>query len=304
MSSRKLKVAIVGTGAVGGYYGIMLSKIGHEVHFLLRSDYEYVKENGLTLQSTVHGEIQVPHVNAYKHAKDMPIADLVIVSLKTEQNKPLLPEILPHITDSKSIVILVQNGLGMEEDLSSWLPNLQIAGATALILSHREKNGIIVHQGFGAINFGSYNLKDSALLDQLVQEFKSIHIPSSHQNLNELRWKKLVWNISFNGLSVVLDANTNVILAEHPERALKIMQEVIAAASGNGVEIPKSYAQDLIPFTEKMGSYAPSMRFDFLHKQALELTYLYAKPLAAGREAQISMPETEKLYQELQQYSR
>ena len=117
-----MKISIIGTGAIGGYYGMMLANAGHDVHFLLRSDYEYVKAHGLQLQSKMHDNIDLPKVNAYQKATDMPKSDIVLVALKTVQNKDVLPEILPHITDENSLVILIQNGLGMEEDLSAQFP--------------------------------------------------------------------------------------------------------------------------------------------------------------------------------------
>lgn len=301
MNYNKKSIAIIGTGAIGGYYGIMLSQLGHDVHFLLRSDYESVKKNGLTLQSKVHGEIKLSKVNAYNDATQMPKADIVIVALKTTQNKAVLPEVLPFVADENTTIILIQNGLGMEEEVATWFPSFQIAGATALIGARKEKNGIIVHDFYGDIDFGSYNLKNTKVLGELVSDLKSINIPSSQQNLNLLRWKKLVWNMTFNGLSVVENQNTDELLTNHLDRANTLIQEVIGAANTIGVEIPVSFAENLIPFTEKMGSYAPSMRHDYLHNQALELEYLYENPIAEAQKHGFEMPEMKKLFSQLRE---
>ncbi|MBB5645107.1 2-dehydropantoate 2-reductase [Pedobacter cryoconitis] len=303
MINKKLKISIVGTGAIGGYYGILLSQMGHDVHFLLRSDYDYVKSNGLTLQSVVHGNIHLPEINAYNDASDMPVSDIVLVCLKTGQNKTILPKVLPHITNENTVVVLIQNGLGMEEDLSAEFPFLQIAGATALVGIHKEKNGLIVHEGYGNIDFGNYSVRENTMLEYLASIFNSINIPSSCQDLLQLRWKKLVWNMAFNGLSVVLNSTTAQIITNHFDYCRTIMHEVIKGANANGIELPLSFADELIIFTEKIKDYSPSMKYDFDRSQPLELQYMYQKPIAAAKEAGYEMIKTTNLYNELSEIS-
>lgn len=76
-----LKYAVIGTGAIGGYYGARLQQAGCEVHFLLRSDYAQVRENGLIIES-ISGDFALPEVNAYSDPAQMPPVDVVIVALK------------------------------------------------------------------------------------------------------------------------------------------------------------------------------------------------------------------------------
>jgi len=110
--------------------------------------------------------------------------------------------------------------------------------------------------------------------------------------------------MTFNGLSVVEDGDTDVVLEKHLDRAKKIMNEVIGAANANGVEIPESFAEGLISFTEKMNGYAPSMRYDYLNGQALEIEYLYERPIAVALKHDFKMPETEILYEQLREIAR
>ncbi|WP_300675208.1 2-dehydropantoate 2-reductase [Soonwooa sp.] len=301
INRKEINVSVVGTGAIGGFYGIMLAQLGYNVHFLLHSDYDYVKENGLTLASKVFGEIKLPKVNAYKNAKDMPVSDIVLVALKTTQNKNVLPEVLPEITDENSSVIFIQNGLGMEEEAVAMFPNLHVAGAVALIGSRKEKNGIIIHETYGAIDFGNFNLKNDAVLQQLANDFNSVNIPSTVQNLKELRWKKLLWNTTFNGLSVVTDSKTDDLLKYHLPQAKEIMQEVRQAAKLDGVDIPEDFIDGMILFTEKMDSYAPSMKVDYDRGNPLELEYLYERPISKAYSLGFEMEKTTELYKHLTQ---
>src|ERR1039457_6805894 len=106
--------AIIGSGALGGFYGARLQQAGCEVHFLLHSDYEYVREHGLVCESK-DGDFTLPRVNTYRHAQDMPRCDVVCVCLKTTQNH-LLPNLLPSVVKDDGVVLVMQNGLGMEAE--------------------------------------------------------------------------------------------------------------------------------------------------------------------------------------------
>lgn len=300
-----MKISIIGTGAIGGYYGALMANAGHDVHFLLRSDYHYVKENGLRVLSQVHVDIYLPQVNAYESAADMPKSDVVLVALKTTQNKEVLPPILEQCVGDRSMVLLVQNGYGMEIDLARQFPSMQIAGAVALIASYKEDHGVVVHQDYNDMDIGSYNLKDLSVLEKFSQYLSEAGAPSSIDDLHYLRWKKLVWNMPFNGLSVALNRTTTEILADPKslKRSRVIMREVINAAKACDVLLPDHYDEGIVPFTQKMGPYFPSMKLDFDNGRTMELEYLYQRPLLAAREAGFEMEETESLYQELLQAS-
>ena len=97
------RYAIIGTGALGGFYGARLQRAGCDVHFLLHSDYEHVRQHGLVIESK-DGDFVLPRINAYRDARDMPACDVIIVALKAIQNH-LLPSLLPR----DGVVTLMQN---------------------------------------------------------------------------------------------------------------------------------------------------------------------------------------------------
>ena len=145
----KLKYAIVGTGALGGFYGGMLARAGHDVHFLLHNDYEYVCRNGLKVDSVL-GDFHLKNVNAYKQADQMPKCDVVLVCLKTTNNS-ILKNLLPPIIHTNTSVILVQNGLKAERELASCFTELSIAGGLAFICSNKIGKGHIAHLDYGRL---------------------------------------------------------------------------------------------------------------------------------------------------------
>ena len=115
------------------------------------------------------------------------------------------------------------------------------------------------------------------------------------------RWKKLVWNIPYNGLSVVLDAGTDELMADAATRSLveALMREVVAGAAACGPRIPDAFVQQMLDDTERMIPYATSMKLDYDAGRPLELDAIYGAPLAAAREAGHEMVRVQALYEQL-----
>src|SRR5574344_2741713 len=105
-----LRYGVIGAGAIGGYYGAKLAKAGNDVHFLFHNDYEYVKANGLQVDS-VNGSFHLSDLSVYNDTKDMPQCDVVLVCLKSTNNH-LLQNILSPLLHQQTLVILIQNGIG------------------------------------------------------------------------------------------------------------------------------------------------------------------------------------------------
>ncbi|UCZ84233.1 putative 2-dehydropantoate 2-reductase [Pseudomonas sp. L5B5] len=306
---RKPRVGIIGTGAIGGFYGVMLARAGFDVHFLLRSEFSTVVEQGLRLNSTQHGALTLDPVQAYASAEQMPPCDWLLVGAKTTSNLQLAPAIVQAAApDAK--VLLLQNGLDVEDELRGVLPDsLHLLGGLCFICVHRAGPGQIEHQALGAVNLGYHSgpaAADPALSRAIVEEgaglFREAGIDSQAMgNLHQARWQKLVWNVPYNGLSVLLRASTTPLMADPDCRQLiqDLMQEVLQGAAACGHVIPQAYAQQLFKSTELMPDYWPSMYHDFLHQRPLELAAIYAAPLAAARAAGCELPKLRALYQAL-----
>jgi 2-dehydropantoate 2-reductase len=303
----KPRIGIIGTGAIGGFYGLMLARAGFDVHFLLRSEFSAVAERGLQVNSAVHGALSLHPVQAYSSAEDMPPCDWLLVAAKSTSSG--LAPIIIQAAAPGAKVLLLQNGLDVEDSLREWLPDsLHLLGGLCLICVHREGPGVITHQALGAVNVGYHSgpASDDAARMAIVEEgaglFRSAGIDSQAMpNLHQARWQKLVWNIPYNGLSVLLGASTTPLMADADSRALiqALMAEVVQGAKACGHDMPPGYADYLFMMTEKMPDYWPSMYHDFQHKRALELEAIYARPLAAAKAAGCDLPRIEALYRAL-----
>ncbi|NDW10242.1 putative 2-dehydropantoate 2-reductase [Dysgonomonas sp. 520] len=297
-----LRYAVIGSGAIGGYYGGMLAKSGKDVHFLFHSDYEHVEKNGLQVDS-VNGNFLISPIQAYHNANDMPQCDVVLVCLKSTNNA-ILKDLLPPLLHANTIVVLIQNGLGLEADLAKDFPNLSIAGAMAFICSNKIGDGHIAHLDQGSISIGSYSCKDSSILDTICSDFVESGVKCHIVDLEPARWKKLVWNIPYNGMTVVLNTTTDKLMKNpHTRKLLRdLMLEVIQAANlvGNGrFLISEDFADQMLTTTDKMTPYSPSMKLDYDNHRPLEIEYIYSRPVLTAKEAGYEMSHTAMLEQQL-----
>ncbi|RCL25956.1 putative 2-dehydropantoate 2-reductase [Pseudomonas sp. AFG_SD02_1510_Pfu_092] len=305
MLSHTPRIGIIGSGAIGGFYGLMLARAGFDVHFLLRSEYETVREQGLALDSAEHGALKMK-VQAYANAADMPPCDWLLVGAKATGNGQLAPLIVQAAAPGAKVVLL-QNGLGVEQQLRPALrSDMHLLGGLCFICVNRQAPGVIRHQALGAVNLGYHSGPaaggGAALVSEGAGLFQAAGIESQAMpNLALARWQKLVWNVPYNGLSVLLGASTTALMADSHSRALiqALMAEVVQGAAACGHVLPAGYAEHLFQVTERMPDYWPSMYHDHALKRPLELQAIYAEPLAQARAAGCSLPRMEMLYQAL-----
>jgi len=298
--------AVIGTGALGGYYGARLQQAGADVHFLLNSDCDHVRRHGLRIES-VNGDFELPQVNAYQNADDLPACDVTVVALKATHNH-LLPKLLPPPTRDGGLVVVLQNGLGVDEAAAEIVGPDKVVGGLCFICSNKVRPGHIHHLDYGRITLGEYTAdqQPGGLTDRLARlqaDFERAAIPIAlTPDLLEARWKKLVWNIPFNGLSVVLNASTVEMITRPPTRAISValMEETLAAAAAvHNRHIPPAFIDDMVSATEQMKPYQPSMKLDFDAGRSLEIEAIYGQPLRLAQQAKLDVPRLEMLYHQL-----
>ena len=296
-----MKYGVIGTGAIGGYYGARLAQSGQEVHFLLHRDYEYVCANGLQIDSC-NGSFHLDNPHVYQSTADMPPCDVVLVCLKSINNH-LLRQLLPPLLQPSTLVVLIQNGIGVEADVQAMFPDVQLAAGLAFICSAKTEPGRVSHQCYGQINLGNYSCRDEALVQRVVDDFNAAGVKAGLVEYHEARWKKAVWNMPFNGMTVALHTQTDHLL-QHPATRQLIreqMMEVIGAAQHLGVKhLDESFADLMLKMTDEMTPYSPSMRLDYDFHRPMEITYIYARPIEIAKNAGFPMPKLEMLMQELE----
>ena len=299
------RYAILGTGALGGFYGARLCRAGCDVHFLVHSDFEHVRQHGLVVDSR-DGDFVLPRVQAYHDVRDMPRCEVVAVALKATHNH-LLPSLLPPVLADGGVVLLMQNGLGGEEEAAQAAPGHAVVAGLCYLCSNKIGPGHIRHSDYGAVCFAQYAADGagagvSDCMRAIGQDFAAAGIKVDLlDDLLLARWQKLVWNVPISGLSVVLNADTQALMADPHARALAedIMHEVVAGARACGRHIDDSFVQKMIDVTVVMKSYRASLKVDFDDHRPMEVEAIYGNPLRAGQHAGARMPLVETLYRQL-----
>ena len=310
-----MKIGVVGCGAVGSYYGGMLARAGHEVHFLLRSDFEIVRSKGVQVLSPAGDFAFTPGVA--RDPREIGVCDLVLIGLKTTANGEF-PSLLPPLVGPGTLLLTLQNGLGNEERLARTFPMTQILGGLCFVCIHRLEPGVIQHLAHGRVVLGELERRSAAGAESLARSFCESGVSCSvTEDLAQAHWEKLIWNIPFNGLGVAAVAGFESVcrgrwaagqplhpclptdqLLEDPrwERLVRaLMQEVIAAANGLGLPVNAALEEHHIQSTRAMGAYRASTLIDFERGRPLEHEALFLEPQRRAGRAGVRMPRLEAL---------
>ncbi|MGC4075185.1 MAG: 2-dehydropantoate 2-reductase [Nibricoccus sp.] len=300
------KIAIVGSGALGCYYGAMLSRSGAAVTFLMRSDLAAVRERGLKVKTPAE-EFVLKDVRAEGRPQDIGPCDLVIVALKTTANGDFRKLIEPLLHEQTAVLTL-QNGLGSDEELARLFGAGRVMGGLCFICVNRTAAGEIVCIEPGSLALGEFGRPVTDRLRAVADLFAQAGVRcQTGDDLAWLRWKKLVWNVPFNGLSIVAGGiTTDEILSEPTLEAevRALMEEVIGAAGLLGYVIPLSFIDQQIANTRPMGPYKPSSLIDFLAGRAVEVEEIWGEPLRRAKAAGAVVPRLAMLYSLLRRLTK
>ena len=299
------KVGVVGPGAIGGFYGGMLAQSGEDIHFLFRSTFDDILRSGLTLVHHREGgrSAKVGNLHAYDSPSSLGPCDWIIVAVKATANSALEEMIRPMIGPSTRLLTL-QNGMGNVENLHRLFgEDRQIMAGLCFTCINRTAPSVIESLLPGYVQFGQLGGRLSRDAETMVQAFETSGIKVRRaDSLDDALWRKLCWNVPFNGLAIAAGGiTTDLILADSKlkKRAHDLMLEVQQAAYAHGVEIEDSFLNRQFELTEPMGPYRPSSLIDFLDGKPVEVDAIWGEPLGRGLAKKVPMPETEKLLNEL-----
>jgi len=310
-----MKTAIVGCGALGSFYGGKLARVHPDVHFLLRSDYEEVRDRGVSVES-VDGSFHV-HPHCTRFPEEIGSVDLVFIGLKTTANDQFR-RLLPPLVGVSTSIVTLQNGLGNEESLAEIFGRHNILGGLCFVCVQRVGPGRIRHTGYGRVTLGEFQGPSKPRTHQIAGFLREAGIPCDvSEDLARAHWEKLVWNVPFNGLGVggvvgfeaLMTGQvqgrpskretlaTDQLLAELRWEALvrELMDEIVRTARALGHDVQDSVIEANIGRTRSMGAYKASTLLDFERGQPIELQSLFLLPLRAARNIGIKTPRLEAL---------
>lgn len=297
------RIAILGSGALGLYYGGRLARAGHDVTFIARSDCDHLRMHGLVVQVD-DGDFALSSdsIKVAGSPSECGPVDLVIITLKATANAHL-PMLLPPLLHSGTVVLNLQNGLGVDEPVAAIAGPECTVGGLCFICVNRIASGTAECTMPGKIVIGEFSgnplPRTQAIVDLFGTAGVKLRVSSS---LAEARWRKLVWNVPFNGLSVAEGGiTTDLILKSSAleSEVWALMREVQAVARAYGYEIPEPFVVDQVERTRPMGPYRPSTMLDYLAGKPLELEPIWGEPLRRAQAKGVPVPHLKALYARL-----
>ena len=293
------RILVVGTGAVGGFYGGKLAQAGAAVTTLCRSDYEVVTAKGISITS-VFGDFHfkpervIREISEYRSPPDYILVGLkVLPEIDTK-------EIIKDAVGPETAIVLLQNGVDIEEPVARTFPDNEIISGLAFICATRTTPGQIEHTDFGRLVLGRFPVGRSVKTDEFARLVNDAGVPCEvTEDVVSARWRKLVWNAPFNPISVLgggADTRTMVDNPESLELARQVMEEVCSIAEAAGHPLPAGVVQENIDGTRKMAPYKSSMLVDFEAARPMEVEAILGNGLKVARRYGISAPHMESLY--------
>ena len=304
MSAFPKTVAVVGSGALGSYYGAKIARQGADVRFLMRADLPAVREHGLRVREEGRAEWTLSPAHAFGSTAEIGPVDLVIIAVKTTANADLERLIPPLLHDGTALLTL-QNGLGNEEFLAARWGGERVLGGLCFVCLNRIAPGMVEHYGHGTLSLGEFRRPPVERTRAIGAMFAGAGVETNVvENLVTERWRKLVWNIPFNGLSIATGGLTcDLLLADEGlnRQVRALMAETISAAGALGHEIPASFIDCQIERTLTMGPYKPSSMIDWQLGRPVEVEAIWGEPWRQGIAAGAVLPRLELLYTLLRQ---
>lgn len=295
-------IAVIGAGAVGGFYGAKLQQAGWQVQYYSN----FLKSGTLNIRS-IWGDFEIP-IEVYNNTVQMQPADLIIISTKLIPDIPVLDLVKP-ILKQNSILLFLQNGINQEENFYKTIKKhkelkklkLIILGGLAFTCINRISSDEIHHIDYGNIKIGSLLKKHRLIAKEVAEIFIKANIKTDTiKNLRKARWEKLLWNIAFNTLSVLGNRADTSMIVNSPSAlklAKSLMEEIISIAKYENNSPGKKMISEMIERTKKMNPYKTSMLIDFENHKPMEIEAIVGEPLRLAKKYKISTPYLKFCYE-------
>ena len=300
------RYAVIGAGAIGCYYGLKLLRNGNDVHFLfLGGEADIVRRDGLHLISP-DGDYTATDVQAAGSWDELSQPDVALVAVKSLANEDVAAR-LPALLRGSGTVLLIQNGLGAEAVYRAQVGSgVTIVGGLAFIAAERRNVTEIHHFAHGNLTIAQDTPDESpagitAIMTGIVADFAPGQHVDTAEDLLLARYQKLLWNTPFNALSVILNAQTDALMANPQSVALvkRVMQDVQTAAAAQGRTIDDSLIELLLETTRQLPPYSPSMKVDWDNGRPMEVEGIVHEPLRRADRFGVDVPALRTVYEEL-----
>ncbi len=294
-----MKIAVLGAGALGCYYGAKLAQAGEDVSFIMRSAYEPARERGLHVHSK-YGDVVLDRPSVFSNSAEAGPVDLVVLTWKTTANNQLASALPPLLKEGTRLVTL-QNGMGNAEEAARYMPAENVFIGLCFVCAMMPEPGRIEHLEGGDIQFAPFvpSERGREEAQELAALFARAGIRTrAFLEAEQIQWCKLAWNIPFNGLCLAHGGISIEQLYAMPgeiDRAEAIMREVCLTAEMRGYPLPEDIVRRQMERTASMGAFIPSSAVDYNMNRPVEYDAIWGTTLEKAREAHAPVPHWERL---------
>ncbi|WP_298815486.1 2-dehydropantoate 2-reductase [Chloroflexus sp.] len=296
-----MRIAIVGVGGVGGYFGGRLAQAGHEVFFIARGDHlAAMRQRGLQVRS-IAGDFTLPDARATDDPAEVGPVDLVLVAVKGWQVREVAAAMRPLI-GAETAVLPLLNGVDAPSELAETLGAEHTLAGLCRIIAYREAPGVIVHAGVHptSIDFGELDNRKTPRLQRIKAVLESAGIQGNiPADIHVALWQKFMLVCAWSGFGAATRAPIGVWRSLPETRPLvqRCLEEVVAVARARGIAMPEEAAANMMAFIDSMPyEGTASLQRDIVAGRPSELQNQNGALVRLAREAGVSVPVNEMLY--------
>ena len=297
-----MKIGIIGTGGVGGYFGGKLAQAGNDVTFIARGAHlEAIKQNGLVVKS-IKGDFSVQPARATDRLEALRGVDLILFGVKAWQIKEIALQ-LKGIIDEKTILLPLQNGVLSSEELQAVLPENHVLGGLCRIISKIESPGVIVHVAVNpTITFGELTNEVTETVLQLKQTFDDAEIEAYlAKDIQAERWKKYI-SICVSGLLAITKTNYGELrtIPETRQLMIQLITEVFHVAQAANISLPTNFVDKTFAIIDSLPPESnSSMARDIWEGKPSELEYQNGTVVRLGKQFGVETHVNQFVYSSL-----
>ena len=288
-----------GAGGVGAFFGALLAHAGNDVQFVARgAPLEAMRRDGLHIRSALIGDVHVTNVQVHERAAAASPADLVLVCVKTHQTASIIHDLAGAVGDA-TIIVTLQNGVESDEVVAARFGWHRVVPAAVYVGATLDEPGVVMHAAPARISIGARPGFDPARLPAVRHVLASTGQPVQiSSDIQHERWRKLMWNASFNAVSATTMRTPGELLAIPETRTLlrRIMQEVVDVARALGIGLLDSDVDDHVTWTERNSGMRTSTMVDRSRGRTMEADALVGVIVRKGRDAGIATPACDTMY--------
>ncbi len=289
-----MRITIMGSGGVGGYFGGRLAQAGHEVTFVARGAHlQALRKHGLRVLSPL-GDLHLPQVRAVESPADVPAADFVLFGVKLWDTPDAAQSLWPLLGDD-TVVVSFQNGVVKDDLLREALGARHVAGGVGYIAAHIAEPGVIRHGGTMArLVFGEFDGSASPRLQAFAAACAQAGIDHElSARIRHAQWEKFVFLVGLSATTTLARLPIGPIRSHPRAHAFlhDVMDEVVKVARAEGVALPPEYAESRLAFADTLPeTMSSSMHHDLERGNRLELPWLSGDVVERGRRLGVPTP--------------